>query len=91
MATVILQLKAMNISDIANFDYISPPTDDALAEGLELLWNLGALDKSMTVTKLGKRLAQFPLDPKLAKVVLSSEEFSCTEEALSIVRDININ
>ena len=54
------------------------------------LWVLGALDNKGSLTDLGRKMAEFPLDPPLSKMVLVSEEFGCTEELLTIVSMLSI-
>ena len=82
---VVLQLKAMGVRDPLTYDYITPPTEDAVVAALDLLFSLDALDQKMEITAAGRAMAQFPLDPKLAKVLLASVEYECVDEALTVV------
>ncbi len=82
---VILLLKSIGINDLLNFDFLDPPPTDTLMRSLELLYALGALNDKGELTKLGRRMAEFPVDPMLSKAILASEQYHCTEEVLSIV------
>ena len=90
MATIVLQLKVMGVKNPVEFDFISSPSEDSFATALGLLFSLGALNESMELTSEGRRLAQFPLDPKHAKVIVASEEFGCSAEILSIVALLSV-
>jgi ATP-dependent RNA helicase DHX8/PRP22 len=67
-----LTMKAMGINDLLSFDVMDPPSPHALLSALEPLYSLGALDKEGLLTKLGKKMAEFPLDPPLSKMLLVS-------------------
>ena len=85
LANVVLLLKSVGINDLLNFDFLDPPPTDMLIRSLELLYALGALNDRGELTKLGRRMAEFPVDPMMSKAILASEEYHCTEEVLSIV------
>lgn len=85
LANVVLLLKSVGIHDLLNFDFLDPPPTDTLIRSLELLYALGALNDRGELTKLGRRMAEFPVDPMMSKSILASEEYHCTEEVLSIV------
>ncbi|XP_070188507.1 probable ATP-dependent RNA helicase DHX35 isoform X2 [Littorina saxatilis] len=85
LAPVILQLKALGISNIVRFNFLSPPPAQSMVRGLELLYALGALDDSGNLTSpLGLQMVEFPLSPCFAKVLLVSGEFECSQEALTV-------
>lgn len=84
VTAAVLQLKAIAIQDILHFDFLSPPTTEAMIFSLELLYSLGALDMGCQLTPAGEKMADMPLDPRLAKALLSSWEFGCCEELLSV-------
>jgi ATP-dependent RNA helicase DDX35 len=91
LASVILQLKALGIENIANFSFISPPRMDALSIALTNLFNLRAIDEQGNLQEPGGRImAELPLDPKLSRMLLSSLEFECTEEILSIAALLSV-
>ena len=70
---MILQLKCLGIDNVLRFNFLSPPSSKAMIRGLELLYALGALDDHAKLTQpLGVRMAEFPLDPMFAKMLLMS-------------------
>ncbi|GAB7350878.1 hypothetical protein MBLNU459_g1396t2 [Dothideomycetes sp. NU459] len=85
LAPVILQLKCLGIDNIARFDYLTPPPSELIIRALEMLYSLGALDDYARLTKpLGVRMAELAVDPMMAKVLLSSPDFGCLSEILTI-------
>ena len=77
---VVLLLKSLGINDLIGFEFIDPPPGETLIRALELLYALGALNDRGELTKMGRRMAEFPVDPMLSRTILASEEFCCTEE-----------
>ncbi|KAK6139666.1 hypothetical protein DH2020_026584 [Rehmannia glutinosa] len=71
-----LNLKAMGINDLLSFDFMDPPSPQALISAMEQLYSLGALDEEGLLTKLGRKMAEFPLDPPLSKMLLASGKTS---------------
>ncbi|RQM13908.1 hypothetical protein DD237_006029 [Peronospora effusa] len=91
LATVALYLLSMGIQDLAHFDFVSPPSPEALIRALELLFSLGAIDTECRLTDpLGTQMAEFPVAPALAKVLLSSFRFDCTREMLHIASVLSV-
>ncbi|KAK6185965.1 hypothetical protein SNE40_008091 [Patella caerulea] len=84
MAPVVLKLKALGIANIVRFNFVSPPPAQNLVRGLELLFALGALDDNGNLTALGQHMAEFPLPPMFAKMLLVSGDYECSEEALTV-------
>ncbi|KAH6828587.1 ATP-dependent RNA helicase [Perilla frutescens var. hirtella] len=80
-----LNLKAMGINDLLSFDFMDPPTPQALISAMEQLYSLGALDEEGLLTKLGKKMAEFPMDPPLSKMLLASVDLGCSDEILTII------
>ena len=72
---VVLMLKSLGINDLMHFDFLDPPPSETLLRALEQLYALGALNQQGELTKLGRRMAEFPLDPMLAKAILASETY----------------
>ena len=68
-------LKSLGINDLMNFDFMDPPPTETLFRALEQLYALGALNDRGELTKLGRRMAEFPLDPMLAKMLIASETY----------------
>jgi ATP-dependent RNA helicase DDX35 len=91
MAPVILQLKALGIDNVLRFNFLSPPPAQNMVRGLELLYALGTLnDKCRLTIPLGLHMAEFPLPPMFGKMLLSSEEFGCGAEVLTIAAMMQI-
>lgn len=87
LAPIILQLLNLGITNVVRFDYLSPPPSSLVTRALDLLYSLGAVDAHARLTKpLGARMADLPLEPQLARVLLSSADpaFSCLNEMLTI-------
>jgi ATP-dependent RNA helicase DDX35 len=87
LAPVILQLLNLGITNVVRFDYISAPPSALVTRALDSLHALGALDVHARLTKpLGARMAELPLEPMLARCLLSSAspEFSCVPQMLNI-------
>jgi HrpA-like RNA helicase len=72
---VVLMLKSLGINDLMNFDFMDPPPSETLMRALEQLYALGALNDKGELTKLGRRMAEYPLDPMLAKMICASEKY----------------
>ena len=80
LGMVVLLLKSLGINDLIGFEFMDPPPGETLIRALELLYALGALNDRGELTKMGRRMAEFPVDPMLSRTILASEEFCCTEE-----------
>lgn len=63
MSTTVLILKAMGINDLINFDFMDPPPVASLIAAMESLYTLSALDDEGLLTKLGRMMAEFPIEP----------------------------
>jgi pre-mRNA-splicing factor ATP-dependent RNA helicase DHX16 len=90
LGNVVLMLKSLGINDLLNFDFMDRPPADALIRALEQLYALGALNDRGELTKLGRRMAEFPLEPMLSKSVIVSEAYECTSEVLSTVSMLSL-
>jgi pre-mRNA-splicing factor ATP-dependent RNA helicase DHX15/PRP43 len=87
---VVLQLKKLGIDDLVHFDFMDPPAPETLMRALELLNYLGALVDEGNITEMGDTMAEFPLDPQLAKMLLASPTYNCSNEVLSIAAMLSI-
>lgn len=85
LGMTVLNLKAMGINDLLSFDFMDPPTPQALISAMEQLYSLGSLDEEGLLTKLGRKMAEFPLDPPLSKMLLASVDLGCSDEILTII------
>ncbi len=95
LASVILQMTALGLGDIAAFPFVEPPDRRNIQDGLDLLNELGALDLRQQdprrrLTPVGRTLAQLPLDPRLARMVVEADRNGCVREVLVIVAALSI-
>lgn len=91
LGSVVLQLKKLGIDDLVHFDFMDPPAPETLMRALELLNYLAALNDDGDLTELGSMMAEFPLDPQLAKMVIASCDYNCSNEVLSITAMLSGN
>jgi len=90
MANTVLTLKAMGINDLLNFDFMDKPAPHSLISAMEQLYSLGALDETGLLTKLGRKMAEFPLEPQMSKALIASVDFNCSKELLTIISMLNV-
>ncbi|KAJ7219180.1 P-loop containing nucleoside triphosphate hydrolase protein [Mycena pura] len=90
LSTQVLELVKLGIKDLVNFDYVDAPAPETLMRALELLNYLAALDDEGNITPLGSIMAEFPLDPQLAKMLIVSPEFKCSNEILTITAMLSV-
>ncbi|XP_065086120.1 pre-mRNA-splicing factor ATP-dependent RNA helicase DHX16-like [Ochlerotatus camptorhynchus] len=91
LGNAVLMLKALGINDLLHFDFLDPPPHETLVLALEQLYALGALNNHGELTKLGQRMAEFPVDPMMAKMLLASEKYKCSEEVVAIAAMLSVN
>lgn len=80
----------MGINDLLNFDFLDPPPAETLLKALESLYALGALNDLGELTKLGRKMAEFPLDPMLSKCIIASDSLNCSDEVVTIVAMLSL-
>ncbi|XP_020086377.1 probable pre-mRNA-splicing factor ATP-dependent RNA helicase DEAH2 isoform X2 [Ananas comosus] len=90
LANTILTLKKLGIDDLVHFDFMDPPAPETLMRALEVLNYLGALDDECNLTQLGEIMSEFPLDPQLAKMLVVSPQFNCSNEILTITAMLSV-
>ena len=90
LSHTILMLKAMGINDLLHFDFMDPPPTNTMLTALEELYALSALDDEGLLTRLGRKMADFPMEPALAKVLIASVDLQCSDEMLSIVAMLSV-
>lgn len=90
LAHTILMLKASGINDLLHFGFMDPPPMNTMLTALEELYALSALDDEGLLTRLGRKMADFPVDPALAKGLVFSVDLGCSDEMLTIVSMLNI-
>ncbi|KAJ0881939.1 putative RNA helicase [Helianthus annuus] len=85
LGLITLNLKAMGMNDLFSFDFMDPPSSQALVSAMAQLYTLGALDEEGLLTKLGRKMAEFPLEPPLSKMLLASVDLGCSDEIVTII------
>jgi len=90
LGSVVLQLKKLGIDDLVHFDFMDPPAPETLMRALELLNYLGALDDDGELTQTGSMMSEFPLDPQLAKMIIVSPQYHCSNEIVSITAMLSV-
>ncbi|PIK41418.1 putative ATP-dependent RNA helicase DHX8-like [Apostichopus japonicus] len=90
LASTLLSLKAMGINDLLSFDFMDAPPTETLITAMEQLHSLSALDDEGLLTRLGRRMAEFPLEPMLSKVLIMSVQLGCSEELLTVVSMLSV-
>ena len=90
LANTVLLLKSLGVKDLLDFDFMDPPPQETITTSLFDLWALGALNNIGELTPLGKRMTAFPMDPSLAKLIITSQESSCSDEMLTIVSMLSV-
>ncbi|WP_033217337.1 ATP-dependent RNA helicase HrpA [Kitasatospora phosalacinea] len=95
LASVILQMTAAGLGDIAAFPFLDPPDSRNIKDGVNLLHELGALDPAekdhrKRLTELGRKLAQLPVDPRMARMVLEADRLGCVRDVMVIAAALSI-
>ncbi|ODN88462.1 pre-mRNA-splicing factor ATP-dependent RNA helicase DHX15/PRP43 [Cryptococcus wingfieldii CBS 7118] len=90
LSNTVLELIKLGIKDLVHFDYMDAPAPETIMRALELLHYLAALDDEGNLTPLGAIMAEFPLDPQLAKMLIVSPEFGCSNEVLSLTAMLSV-
>eukprot|EP01006_Ploeotia_vitrea_P017908 TRINITY_DN49148_c0_g1_i1.p1 TRINITY_DN49148_c0_g1~~TRINITY_DN49148_c0_g1_i1.p1 ORF type:complete len:854 (+),score=492.60 TRINITY_DN49148_c0_g1_i1:312-2564(+) len=91
LGNTVLMLKAMGINDLLGFDFMDPPPVQTLLTAMEMLYALSALDDEGLLTRLGRKMAEFPLEPQLSKILIASVDLGCTDEILTIVAMLSVD
>ena len=89
LASVILQMTNLGLGDLTKFPFIDPPDKRNVTDGIKLLEELGALERSK-LTPMGRRLAALPVDPRLARMVIEGGAQECTAEVMVIAAALSI-
>ncbi|KIY04129.1 uncharacterized protein Z520_00821 [Fonsecaea multimorphosa CBS 102226] len=90
LSNTILMLKAMGINDLLHFDFMDPPPTNTMLTALEELYALSALDDEGLLTRLGRKMADFPMEPSLSKALIASVDLGCSDEMLTIVAMLSV-
>ena len=84
LASVILQMRALGLGDVAHFPFMEPPEQRQINDGLRLLEELGALDRQHGLSTIGRQLARLPVDPRIGRMLLAGAELGVLRELLVI-------
>ncbi len=95
LASVILQMASLDLGDIASFPFVDPPDRRQITDGITVLTELGALDRTapgdrVLLTDVGRSLAALPVDPRLARMIVEADRRGCLAEILVIVAALAI-
>ena len=95
LASVILQMASLDLGEVADFPFLDPPDRRSITDGVRLLEELGALDAAQKqgrarLTATGRKLAQLPVDPRFARMVVEADRTRCVAEVLVIVAALSI-
>jgi ATP-dependent helicase HrpA len=90
LAHVILRMKALRIGDVEDFPFLEAPTSRMIADGYQLLAELGAVDADKALTPVGWQLAKFPIDPRIARMIIAAKQENCLNEVLIIASALSV-
>lgn len=90
LANTVLMLKSLGVKDLLDFDFMDPPPQDTISTSMFDLWALGALDNLGELTELGRKMSAFPMEPSLSKLLITAEEYGCSEEMITIVSMLSV-
>ncbi|WP_372734919.1 ATP-dependent RNA helicase HrpA [Nocardioides sp.] len=95
LASVILQMASLGLGDVGRFPFVEPPDRRNVSAGVQLLEELGALaptgaTRGVRLTRVGKRLARLPIDPRLARMILEAERRGCVREVIVIAAALSL-
>ncbi|HSY22948.1 MAG TPA: ATP-dependent RNA helicase HrpA [Polyangiaceae bacterium] len=90
LAGVILRMKALGLGDVEDFPFLDPPPSRSVTEGYRVLEELGALGPDRELTPLGERLARFPVDPRIGRMILAAEQHGCVADVLVVAAALTV-
>eukprot|EP01105_Mastigella_eilhardi_P010206 TRINITY_DN2387_c0_g1_i1.p1 TRINITY_DN2387_c0_g1~~TRINITY_DN2387_c0_g1_i1.p1 ORF type:complete len:1291 (-),score=339.01 TRINITY_DN2387_c0_g1_i1:266-4138(-) len=90
LSNTVLLLKSLGIDNLLEFQFMDPPPQENILNSMYQLWILGALDSTGSLTPLGRKMVEFPLDPPLSKMLIVSSELECAQELLTVVSMLSV-
>lgn len=90
LASVILRMQALRLGEVSEFPFVDAPAAKAIADGYQLLLELGAVSEQHRLTSIGRQLAKLPIDPRIARMIVAGEEFGCLKEILIIASGLSV-
>jgi len=76
-------MKSLGLGDVEEFSFVDPPASKAITEGYRVLEELGAIDDKRDLTERGERLARFPVDPRIGRMILAGADERCLRRCSS--------
>jgi len=90
LASVILRMKSLGLQDVSRFPFVDAPSGRAIADGHQLLQELGALEDDGALSPVGRALARLPVDPRIARMILAAHDEQCLSEVLVIAAALSL-
>ncbi|KRI00534.1 ATP-dependent RNA helicase HrpA [Curvibacter sp. PAE-UM] len=90
LAGVILRMKSLHLGVVEDFPFLEMPSGRAIADGYQLLAELGAVDEANELTPMGRELAKLPLDPRVGRMILEAKARGALEEVLIIASALSV-
>ncbi|KAA1096237.1 DEAH-box RNA helicase prp16 [Puccinia graminis f. sp. tritici] len=90
LANTVLLLKSLGVKNLLEFNFMDPPPQENILNSMYQLWTLGALDNIGELTPEGRKMSDFPMEPSLAKMLLTSVEYKCSAEMVTIVSMLSV-
>jgi ATP-dependent helicase HrpA len=90
LASVILRAKSLGLGEVETFPFLDPPSPRAIADGYELLGELGAVDENKDLTQTGAELAKLPLDPRVARMLVAAREEGCLAQVRIVAAALSV-
>ena len=90
LAGVILRMKSLRLGVVEDFAFLERPSGRAIADGYQLLAELGAVDDANELTPMGQVLAKLPLDPRVGRMILEARERGALDEVLVIASALSL-
>ncbi|GAB1526013.1 Helicase associated domain (HA2) [Rhizoctonia solani] len=90
LANTVLLLKSLGVKNLLEFDFMDPPPQANILNSMYQLWVLGALDNVGDLTPVGRKMSEFPMEPSMAKMLITSVEYKCSAEMLTIVSMLSV-
>ena len=90
LASVILQMSSLKLGEPAKFPFINPPPEKMINDGFRLLEEIGAVNKQRSLTEIGRQIAKLPIDPRIARMVISAQKLNSLTEILIIASGLSI-
>jgi ATP-dependent helicase HrpA len=90
LASVILQMAALRLGDVESFPFVDPPDARSIRDAVALLVELGAMRPDRSLTRLGRRLARIPVDPRFGRMILEADRNGCVREVLVLAAALSI-